>query len=100
MVSELLSGRTAVQILVAEINKILLAETTLGLNARCDRFGKRYRNIGLVTCEDFLTAVVTAIGNGFEFVDAENVLRLARMFASCARSEPSFVTSCVTIREA
>ena len=77
MVSELFSGRTAVRILVAEINKVLLAEATLGLNARCDRFGKRYRNAGLVTREDFLTAVVASIGNGFEFVDAENFLRPA-----------------------
>src|SRR6476646_6980571 len=99
MVNELLSGRTAVHILVAEINKVLLAEATLSLNARCDRLGKRYRNGGLVTREDFLTAVVAPIGNGFEFVDAE-ITSFARqaMFASCARSEPSFVTSCVTIR--
>ena len=77
MVNELLSGRTAVHILVAEINKVLLAEATLSLNARCDRLGKRYRNGGLVTREDFLTAVVAPIGNGFEFVDAENFLRPA-----------------------
>src|SRR6476620_2253253 len=64
VVSELLSGRTAVHILTAEINKILLAEATLGLNARCDRFGKRYRNASLVTREVFPTAVVTPIGNG------------------------------------
>ena len=77
MVNELLSGRTAVHILVAEINKVLLAEATLSLNARCDRLGKRYRNGGLVTREDFLTAVVAPIGNGFEFVNAEDFLRLA-----------------------
>ena len=65
MVNELLSGRTAVHILVAEINKVLLAEATLSLNARCDRLGKRYRNGGLVTREDFLTAVVAPIGNVF-----------------------------------
>jgi hypothetical protein len=38
MVNELLSGRTAVHILVAEINKVLLAEATLSLNARCAGF--------------------------------------------------------------
>ena len=32
--------------------------------ARGDRFGKRYCNAGLVTREDFLTAVVAPIGNG------------------------------------
>jgi hypothetical protein len=77
VVSELFSGRTAIHILVAEINKVLLAEAALGLNARCDRFGKRYCNVGFVTGEDFLAAVVASIGNGFEFVDAENCLRLA-----------------------
>ena len=77
MVSELCSGRTAIHILVAEINKVLLAEAALGLNARCDRFGKRYCNVGFVTGEDFLAAVVASIGNGFEFVDAEDGLRLA-----------------------
>ena len=30
-----------------------------------------------MTREDFLTAVVAPIGNGFEFVDAENFLRPA-----------------------
>jgi hypothetical protein len=37
VVSELFSGRIAIHILVAEINKVLLAEATLGLNARRDR---------------------------------------------------------------
>jgi hypothetical protein len=58
MVSELLSGRTAVHVLVTEINKVLLAEATLGLNARGDRFGKRYGDAGFVTREDLLTALV------------------------------------------
>jgi hypothetical protein len=38
------------------------------------------------------------IGNGFEFVDVEDFLRPTSDVASCARSELSFVTSCVTIR--
>jgi hypothetical protein len=77
VVGKLFSGRTAIHILVGEINKVLFAEATLGLNARGDRFGKRYCNAGFVTREDFLAAVVAPIGNGFEFVDAENFLRPA-----------------------
>jgi hypothetical protein len=33
-----------------------------------------------VTFEDFLAAVVAAIGNSFEFVDAEDLLRLRGNF--------------------
>ncbi len=77
MVSELFSGRTAIRILIAEINKVLLAETTLGLNARRDRLGKRYRNARLVTCQNLLAAEVASIGNNLQFVNAEDCLRLA-----------------------
>jgi hypothetical protein len=77
VVSELFSGGTAVHILIAEINKVLLAEATLGLNARCDRFGKRNGNASFVTREDFLTAVVAPIGNCLQVVGAEDRLRLA-----------------------
>src|SRR5262249_43475094 len=40
------------------------------------RFGKRNRDSYVIAGEDFLAAVVTAIGNGFEFIDAEDFLRL------------------------
>jgi len=46
VVAELLSGRTAINVFLAEIDKVLLAEATLGFNARGYRFGKRYRNAG------------------------------------------------------
>jgi hypothetical protein len=77
VVDELLASRAAIHVLVAEIDEVLLAEATLGLNARGERFAKRYRNAGFVTRKDFLTAVVAPIGNGFELVDAENFLRPA-----------------------
>ena len=70
VVLQLFAGWTAIHILIAEINKVLLAEATLGLNARGDRFGKRYRNAGLVTREDFLAAVVAPIGNVFRSMTA------------------------------
>jgi hypothetical protein len=77
VVAELLSGRTAINVFLAEIDKVLLAEATLCLNARGYRFGKRYRNAGLVTREDFLAAVVAPIGNGLELVNAEDFLGMA-----------------------
>jgi len=80
MVLQLFAGRTAIHILVAEIDKVLLAEATPCLNARGHRFGKRNRDVGLVTFEDFFAAVVAAIGNGFEFVDAKDLFRLASDF--------------------
>ena len=94
VVLELLAGRTAIDILFAEVDEVLFAETALRLNARCHRFWKRHGDIGL----DFLTAEVVAVRNGFELVDPKNSLRLDATLASCARSEPLFVTSCVTIR--
>jgi fatty-acid desaturase len=77
VVCQLFASRTAIHILVAKIDKVLLAEATPCLNARGHRFGKRNRNVGFVTFENFFTAVVAAIGNGFELVDAKDLLRLA-----------------------
>src|SRR3974390_2151434 len=77
VVLQLFASRTAIHILFAEIDEVLLAETTLCLNARGHRFGNRHGNAGLVTRKNLLAAVVAPIGNRFEFVDAENFLRLA-----------------------
>src|SRR4029079_15990876 len=52
----------------------LLAEATPCLNARGHRFGERDGNAGFVTSEDLLAAVVTPIGNSFEFVNVEACL--------------------------
>ena len=68
MVSELFSGRTAIHILIAEINKVLLAEATLGLNARCDRLGKRNRDAGLIARQNLGAVEIVAIRNGIEMV--------------------------------
>ena len=78
VVLQLFASRTAIHILVAEVDKVLLAEATLGLNARGYRLGKRHRDAGFVTREDFVAAVVATIGNGLEFVNAEDFLGLAR----------------------
>jgi hypothetical protein len=60
----------------------LFAEATSCLNARGHRFGKRHRNVGLVAGQDFLAAVVAAISNGFELIDAEDLFRLSTFLAS------------------
>src|SRR5262245_1492624 len=76
VVLELLAGRTAIDILVSEIDEVLLAETALCLNAGCHRLWKRHRDAGPITGEDLLAAEVAAIGNGLELIDAENILYL------------------------
>ena len=77
MVLQLFAGRTTIRILVSKIDKVLLAKAPPCLNARGHRFGKRHGDAGFVTREDFLTAVITPIGNRFEFADAQDFLRLA-----------------------
>ena len=76
-IGQLLSGRTAVDILFRHIDKVLLAKAPPCLNAGGHRFGKRHGDAGFVTRKDFLAAVITPIGNRFEFVDAQDFLRLA-----------------------
>ena len=48
IVLQLFASWTAIHILIAEIDKVLLAEATLCLNARGHRFGKCHGNAGLV----------------------------------------------------
>src|SRR5262245_66348701 len=69
VVFKLLAGRTAIDILVSEINEVLLAETALCLNAGCHRLWKRHNDARLVAGEDLLAAEVAAVGNGLELVE-------------------------------
>src|SRR6516165_3037124 len=77
VVLQLFASRAAINILVAEIDKILLAEATLGLNARGQRFRKRHGDAGLVTRQNLIAVEVATVGNGLEFIDAESFLGLA-----------------------
>jgi hypothetical protein len=77
MVLQLFAGRTTIRILVSKINKVLLAKAPPCLNARGHRFGQCHGDAGFVTRKDFLAALITPIGNRFEFVDTEDFLRLA-----------------------
>jgi len=58
--------------------EVLFAKAASRLNAGGHRLRERYYDAGFVVGEYFRTAVVAAIGNGFELVDAENGLRLLR----------------------
>src|SRR6185295_9806050 len=70
VVFELLSSRTAIGILVTEIDNVLLAETALCLDTGCHRLWKRHRDARLIACQNLLAAEVAAIGNDFELVNA------------------------------
>src|SRR5262245_5182004 len=74
MVGEPLSGRTNVNVLLSLMAEVLLAEAPLRLDARSHRSWQRYLNCGLLTGKDFHAAVIAAIGNGLEFIDAEDLL--------------------------
>src|ERR1700731_1145923 len=76
VVLQLFAGRTAIHILIAEIDKVLLAEATPCLNARGHRFGKRHGDAGLMTCQDFLAAMQAPIWHTVEFVGPRHFLRL------------------------
>ena len=52
----------------------MLAELSLRLHARCHRFGQRHLNPGISAGLDLLPAVVAAIGNCLQFVDAKHLL--------------------------
>ena len=73
---ELLSGRTAIEILIAEIDEVLLAETAFPFNAGRHWFRKRHGDARLIAGQDLLATEVAAIGNGFELVDVESSLCL------------------------
>ena len=77
MVGKLLAGRTNINVLFSHIAEVLFAKATSRLNAGGHRLRERYFDAGLVAREYFRTAVVAAIGNGFELVDGKDLLRLA-----------------------
>ena len=77
VVGELLAGGTNIDVLLSHIAEVLLAKATFRLNARGHRLRQRHRNSGLVAGKDFRAAVVAAIGNSLEFIDAEDFFRPA-----------------------
>src|SRR6185295_19495386 len=63
---QLLSSRTAIGVLLRQIDKVLLAEAPIRFGARRLRLGQSYCDAGLVAGEDLRAAEVAAIGNGLE----------------------------------
>ena len=98
MVLQLFASRTAIHILVAEIDKVLFAEATLCLHTSCHWLGKRHRNPRHVAGKDFLAAVIAPISNGVEFVGAEDILCPGGDVGELCPVRAVLVTSCAMIR--
>jgi hypothetical protein len=69
---QLLPSRTAIGVLLVQIDKVLLAEAPIRLGARRLRLGQSYCDASLVAGEDLRTAEVAAIGNGLERLGLES----------------------------
>ena len=63
---QLLPSRTAIGVLLWQIDKVRLAEAPIRPGTRRLRLGQSYRDAGLVAGEDLGAAEVAAIGNGLE----------------------------------
>src|SRR4051812_29173858 len=73
---QLLPSRTAVGVLLRQIDKVLLTEAPFRLCAGSHRLGQGYRDASLVAGEDLHTTEVAAIGNGIERIGLQHGLRL------------------------
>lgn len=62
------TSRTDIDIIVADIAKVGLAELPFGLHAGCHRLGQRGGDVGLVAFKDLLGTEIPSIGNHIEFV--------------------------------
>ena len=79
-IGELLPGRAAINILISQINKILLAETAFRFGTGCHRLRQRHGDAGVLARLDLLAVEVTAIGDGLEFLDLQRFFgRLRRI---------------------
>ena len=75
VVLQLFASRAAIHILIAEIDEVLLPKRPFASIPDVIGF-EASRRFLLCRSHDFLAAEVAAISNGFEFVDAEDFLRL------------------------
>ena len=71
-----LPSRTAIGVLLRQIDKVLLTEAPIRLGTRRLRLGQSYRDARLMAREDLRAAEVAAIGNGLERFGLKNSLRL------------------------
>src|SRR5437868_6479402 len=70
-----LIGRTAVDILLTQIDEVLLAEAALRLCTRTQGLWQCYYDVGSLACQDLVAVEVTAVRNHLELVGVENSLR-------------------------
>jgi len=75
-VSEILSGRTNVNVLINHIAEVLLAEASFCLCIRGHRLWQRNRNASLLACPNLFAVEVPAVGDSIELVHAQYRLGL------------------------
>src|ERR1700682_3478749 len=98
VVRQLLAGRTAIGIVLGQINKIRFPKAACRLGARSMRLGQRERDPGLFACQDFLTFKVARSATTSKLSLRSAAFASCAIVASCDLSVPMLVTSCATIR--
>ncbi len=76
VIDQSLTGRTDINILVRQIDKIRLAKAALRLGVRRCELGNINGDACRFASDDFLAIIVSPIGNGFEFIDTKRFLDL------------------------
>src|SRR6516162_3736592 len=92
------TGQAAIDVALGQIGEVLLAEADRGLGTRRHRFRHSHGNAGLIARHNLLAAEVAAIGDRLQSISLQRGLASLATRASCGRSEPTSVTSWVTIR--
>ena len=93
-----LAGRTEIDVFVRDIDKVLLAEAAVRVEARGHRLRQRDSVTGLLAGHDFLALVIAAIGNYLDCLEPISVRACSAISESWWRSVPTLVTSCATMR--
>ena len=71
-----LAGRADIDIIIADIAKVRLAELPLGLHACGHRLGQRDGDVSLAAFKDLLGTEIASIGDHIEFVHAQGFFGL------------------------
>ena len=93
-----LTGRTLVLVVRGDITEVAFVELPLGLVVRRLRFGHQRVDARALALEDLFTLEVAAIRECRQLLDPIASRVCFAIDDSCDRSEPTFVTSWVTIR--
>src|ERR1700719_2946576 len=97
-VGETFTCRTDVEILTGHVAEVLLAEAPIGLGVRSHRLWQSDCNAGFLARQDLRAVEVASTGDDIEALLCSVSLVCLATPASCDRSLPTLVTSCVTIR--